>query len=126
MNDIQLGAQPRCTHTHNPGVWPFVARCVSDAGHTDDHVDANGFYWPTEAGILPSWETWFKLLWNECVGVLEDMKPEEQAIFGLAEIMHGIAEDQPMLYTEEPDPVFKRFDEPVQPGHTVTIPVEGK
>lgn len=32
----------RCNVTWNPGTWPFVARCVGEAGIEHEHVDANG------------------------------------------------------------------------------------
>lgn len=38
----------RCAETYNPGVWPYVARCVFRAHHTWDHKDRNG-KWKNEA-----------------------------------------------------------------------------
>lgn len=35
----------RCPATHNPGVWPYVSRCVRDAAHADNHVDRHGIRW---------------------------------------------------------------------------------
>lgn len=35
----------RCTETHNPGVWPYVARCVQDAAPHTWHEDAKGRGW---------------------------------------------------------------------------------
>lgn len=42
--------EPRCEARHNPGVWPFVARCVFPLDHErrNDHIDANGKEWATE------------------------------------------------------------------------------
>lgn len=40
--DIASGEQapPRCKASHNPGVWPYTARCVRPAGH-----ETNGDEW---------------------------------------------------------------------------------
>lgn len=38
--------QPRCPATHNPGVWPYVARCVRwDRLPHDRHRDKDGNEW---------------------------------------------------------------------------------
>lgn len=37
--------RPTCTMIHNPGEWPYIARCVRKR-HTDPHhVDAKGRIW---------------------------------------------------------------------------------
>lgn len=36
---------PRCPETHNPGVWPYVSRCVLTARHNGNHVDRHGNEW---------------------------------------------------------------------------------
>lgn len=46
----------RCRHGHNPGVWPYVARCVMFAGHVvDKHKDRNDREWSD--GDPGSWVT---------------------------------------------------------------------
>lgn len=36
----------RCAAMHNPGAWPYVARCIAQHGHgVTDHVDKNGLTW---------------------------------------------------------------------------------
>jgi hypothetical protein len=37
----------RCWETHNPGVWPYVARCVQPAEPHTWHEDAKGRGWST-------------------------------------------------------------------------------
>lgn len=37
----------RCTHTHNPGVWPYTSRCIKSGGHPDAHRDRYGKQWLT-------------------------------------------------------------------------------
>jgi hypothetical protein len=49
----------RCPSTHNPGIWPHVARCVRPAGHPPDglmghmdelvHVDGHGQTWAVDS-----------------------------------------------------------------------------
>lgn len=51
----------RCPSTHNPGVWPHVARCVRPAGHPTDglmghmhpsvHVDGHGQTWHVGSAV---------------------------------------------------------------------------
>lgn len=36
----------RCPELHNPGTWPYVARCVLDSAH-EAHRDAQGREWTT-------------------------------------------------------------------------------
>lgn len=38
----------RCPETHNPGVWPYVSRCVLAAKHDDQHEDRHGNKWEDE------------------------------------------------------------------------------
>lgn len=46
----------RCPATHNPGVWPYTARCVYAAGHLEApdtvgyHVDNRGRKWKDDDG----------------------------------------------------------------------------
>lgn len=38
----------RCTETHNPGVWPYVTRCILAEGHGDKHTDRHSNVWGDE------------------------------------------------------------------------------
>jgi hypothetical protein len=45
MSEQPAETDDRCEETHNPGVWPYVARCVQiDAPHTW-HEDDKGRGW---------------------------------------------------------------------------------
>lgn len=35
----------QCEETHNPGTWPYIARCVQDAAPHTWHEDAKGRGW---------------------------------------------------------------------------------
>lgn len=41
-------ARPRCRATHDPGVWPYMARCIKDEHKEGDHVDRYGGIWAAE------------------------------------------------------------------------------
>lgn len=40
---------PRCPATRNPGVWPYVARCVVEGPHRR-HRDKDGNEWTAPVG----------------------------------------------------------------------------
>jgi len=35
----------RCTARHNPGRWPYTARCVHPEHEDDNHLDRSGNHW---------------------------------------------------------------------------------
>lgn len=41
----ELPDELRCTATHNPGVWPYISRCVSDHHVAVNHIDREGRIW---------------------------------------------------------------------------------
>lgn len=53
----------RCPAIHNPGVWPYAARCTRPVGHPGDditgtggisvHIDAQSRTWPVTTPSLP-------------------------------------------------------------------------
>lgn len=47
---VVKNGEPRCKATYNPGVWPYVKRCVFPLDHErrNDHIDSDGKEWTTE------------------------------------------------------------------------------
>jgi hypothetical protein len=48
-----------CPETHNPGVWPYIARCIQPGTPHTWHEDAQGRGWsrdpqPTEGAVMPA------------------------------------------------------------------------
>lgn len=44
----------RCIATHNPGRWPYVARCMNHRKHKGMHEDQYGNRWPQERIVMPA------------------------------------------------------------------------
>lgn len=118
-NDLRKEGEPQCSHTHNPGSWPYVARCIWAAGHPEQHMDAAGRYWTTTGQT--DYEVWFKLLWNDCVAFSGGLTPEKMD--KLFETMLAISDGQPMLAH---DNGFNTFEEPVPPGHEFSMTIVAK
>lgn len=47
---VVKNGEPRCEAMHNPGVWPYVRRCVLPLDHErrNDHIDSDGKEWRNE------------------------------------------------------------------------------
>lgn len=67
--------ETRCPATHNPGVWPYTARCVRDKGHKMTWKDSNGQLVEIKAHLDRHGNQWRTDVRDKVVHILRGYNP---------------------------------------------------